>query len=381
MDRLTSLTAFVRVVDNGGFSAAGRRLNMSTTMVSNHVQALEERLGARLLQRTTRKVSLTEVGKAYYDRATQILADLEQADDIAGAPQSTPRGTLRIYTATHIVQFVAPVVAEFLALYHEVKVDLTIGEKNIDMIDEGYRPRDPADAATRFQPDRAQPRDLASCAVLLARLSGKARTAAAIAGARQITIASATCIYPYEDEWRFVDRKGTPASVRVSGNLISNSGDTLRRAALQGVGILPGRRDFWSRDDLDSGRLVRLLPEYRPVEFAMNAVYPHRHHLSAKVRTFIDHAGASQRRTAEADQSLFLSRLRLQDQLLHAPVQELADVEHVLRRAGDRVDPAELLQLLAGLAEHAEHLAVERQLVDAARARRRSCRAPGSAAA
>ena len=103
MDRLTSLTAFVRVVDSGGFSAAGRRLNMSTTMVSNHVQALEDRLGARLLNRTTRKVSLTEVGKAYYDRCIQILADLEQADDIAGALQSTPRGTLRIYTATHIV--------------------------------------------------------------------------------------------------------------------------------------------------------------------------------------------------------------------------------------------------------------------------------------
>ncbi len=138
MDRLTSLTAFVRVVDSGGFSAAGRRLNMSTTMVSNHVQALEERLGARLLHRTTRKVSLTEVGKAYYDRCTQILADIEQADDIAGALQSTPRGTLRIYTATHIVQFVAPVVAEFLIAYPEAKVDLTIGEREVDLIDEGF---------------------------------------------------------------------------------------------------------------------------------------------------------------------------------------------------------------------------------------------------
>jgi DNA-binding transcriptional LysR family regulator len=99
MDRLTSLTTFVRVVDSGGFSAAGRRLNMSTTMVSNHIKALEDRLGARLLNRTTRKVSLTEVGKAYYDRCTQILAELEQADEVAGALQSKPRGILRIYTA------------------------------------------------------------------------------------------------------------------------------------------------------------------------------------------------------------------------------------------------------------------------------------------
>ena len=85
MDRLTSLEVFSRVVEAGGFSAAGRKLNMSTTMVSNHVQSLEDRLGVRLLNRTTRKVSLTEVGKAYYDRAVQILADIEQADDIAGA--------------------------------------------------------------------------------------------------------------------------------------------------------------------------------------------------------------------------------------------------------------------------------------------------------
>src|SRR6201994_1607795 len=146
MDRLTSLTAFVGVVDPGGFSAAGRRLNMSTTMVSNHVQALEDRLGARLLHRTTRKVSLTEVGKAYYDPCIQILADIEHADDIAGALQSTPRGTLRIYPNTHIVQFLSPVVAEFLATYPDVKVDLAIGERNVDMIDENF------DVAVRMLP-------------------------------------------------------------------------------------------------------------------------------------------------------------------------------------------------------------------------------------
>src|SRR5258705_1781111 len=109
MDRLTSLTAFVRVVDDGGFSAAGRRLNMSTTMVSNHVQSLEDRLGARLLHRTTRKVSLTEVGRAYYDRCVQILAAIEQAADIPGTLQSAPLGTLPIPTANPIVQFFGPV--------------------------------------------------------------------------------------------------------------------------------------------------------------------------------------------------------------------------------------------------------------------------------
>jgi DNA-binding transcriptional LysR family regulator len=286
MDRLTSLTAFVRVVDNGGFSAAGRKLNMSTTMVSNHVQALEDRLGARLLHRTTRKVSLTEVGKAYYDRATQILADLEQADDIAGASQSTPRGTLRVYTATHIVQFVAPVVAEFLSSYNEVKVELTIGEKNIDLIDEGY------DLAVRLTPPPDSSLIVRSLATWRHVLCCSPAYLEKHERPRQLSdLENHNCIrhvlYPFQDGWHFVDRKGTPAAARVSGNLISNSGESLRLAALQGVGVWLAA-GFLVGDDLDSGRLIRLLPEYRPVEFSMNAVYPHRHHLSAKVRSFID---------------------------------------------------------------------------------------------
>jgi DNA-binding transcriptional LysR family regulator len=286
MDRLTSLTTFVRVVDSGGFSAAGRRLNMSTTMVSNHVQALEDRLGARLLNRTTRKVSLTEVGKAYYDRCTQILADLEQADDIAGASQSAPRGTLRIYTGAHIVQFVAPVVADFLKQFSGVKVDLTIGERTIDMIDEGF------DIAIRLTPppdsslivrSLATWRHVLCCSPDYLEKHGPLRQLSELTDHNCVRHA----LYPYGDEWHFSDRKGTPASVRISGNLISNSGETLRRAALEGVGISLAA-GFLVADDLEAGRLVRLLPEYRPVELAMNAVYPHRHHLSAKVRSFID---------------------------------------------------------------------------------------------
>jgi len=285
MDRLTSLTAFVRVVDSGGFSAAGRKLNMSTTMVSNHVQSLEDRLGARLLNRTTRKVSLTEVGRAYYDRCIQILADIEQADDVAGALQSTPRGTLRVYTATHIVQFVAPVITEFLAAYPDVKVDLSMGERTIDLIEEGF------DVAIRLTPPPDSSLIVRSLATWRHVLCCSQAYIEKLGRPEQLSeLAERNCLrhvnYPY-DEWRFVDRKGAPASVRVSGRLICNSGETLRRAALEGIGIVlaPG---FLLHDDLESGRLVRLLPEYRPVEFSMNAVYPHRHHLSAKVRTFID---------------------------------------------------------------------------------------------
>jgi DNA-binding transcriptional LysR family regulator len=286
MDRLTSLTAFVRVVEAGGFSAAGRKLNMSTTMVSNHVQALEQRLGARLLNRTTRKVSLTEVGRAYYDRCVQILADLEQADDIAGALQSTPRGTLRVFTNTHLVQFLSPVISEFLASYPEVKIDLAIGERNVDMIEDGF------DVAVRMIPSPDSSLIVRSLATWRHVLCCSPSYLEKHGAPQQLAeLAERNCIrhvnYPYGDEWRFTDRKGAPASVRTSGNLITNSGETLHRATLQGVGICL-MAGFLAHDDLEAGRLVRLLPDYHPVEFSMNALYPHRHHLSAKVRSFID---------------------------------------------------------------------------------------------
>jgi DNA-binding transcriptional LysR family regulator len=271
---------------NGGFSAAGRKLNMSTSMVSNHIQALEERLGARLLNRTTRKVSVTEIGRAYYDRATQILTDLEQGDDIASAQQSTPRGTLRVHTANHMVPFIGPIVAEFLATYPEVRVDLRLGEANVDLIEEGF------DVALRMTPppdSSLTVRRLATWRHVLCCSHGYLEKHG---GPQKLAeLADHNCIrhvmYPFGDEWHFMDRKGTPASARVTGRLATNSGETLRVASLQGVGICLAA-GFLVQDDLEASRLVRLLPEYRRVEMPMNAVYQHRHHLSAKVRTFID---------------------------------------------------------------------------------------------
>ena len=197
-----------------------------------------------------------------------------------------PRGTLRIFTNTHLVQFLSPAVAEFLASYPEVKVDLTIGERNADLIDENY------DLAVRMVPPPdsslivrtiATWRHVLCCSHGYIEQHGKPTLLADLSARNCMRHAN----YPYGDEWRFADRKGTPAAVRVSGNLISNSGETLKLAALAGVGVFLAA-GFLVRDELESGQLVRLLPEYRPVELTMNAVYPHRHHLSAKVRTFID---------------------------------------------------------------------------------------------
>jgi DNA-binding transcriptional LysR family regulator len=285
MDRLTSLAVFVRVVDSGGFSAAARRLAMSTTMVSSHVQSLEDRLGARLLNRTTRKVSLTEVGRDYYERCTQILAELEEADRAAGALQTTPRGTLRLHAVAAVVRFLAPVVTEYLALYPDVAVELTTGERMVDLVEERI------DLAIRLTP-------LPDSSLVVRRLATwrhvlcctPAYLEAHVPPRALAELASHNCLryayYPY-DEWRFTGPDGAPASVRVSGNLLSSSAETLRAAALAGQGIFlaPG---FVIAEDLEAGRLVPILGEYRPVEFPINAVYPHRHHLSAKVRAFLD---------------------------------------------------------------------------------------------
>src|SRR5262245_5661161 len=207
MDRRKRLATFGQVVGMGRFSAAARRLNMSPTMASEHIQALEEQLGARLLQRTTRKISVTEVGQAYYESAARILAELEEADRIAGALQSTPKGRLRLHVGTHIVRFVAPVVAKFMKLHPDLTVDLTMGERMVDLVEEGFdlavRATVPADsslvvrqlAAWRHVPCAA-PDYLAARGTPL----------------HPADLAQHNCLryafYPYGDEWRFTAADG-----------------------------------------------------------------------------------------------------------------------------------------------------------------------------
>ena len=138
MDRTTSMATFVRVVDAGGFASAGRALGMSPSTVTEHVHALEARLGVRLLNRSTRKISLTEVGGTYYERSKQILADIDEADRIAHALHSSPRGTLRLNTSVAIPPFLAPVIAEYGDLNPDVSVNLSMTECMVDMVGEGF---------------------------------------------------------------------------------------------------------------------------------------------------------------------------------------------------------------------------------------------------
>jgi DNA-binding transcriptional LysR family regulator len=285
MDRLTSMTAFTKVVESGGFSAAGRRLNMSATMVSNHIQALEERLGARLLNRTTRKVSLTEAGRTYYERCSQILAEVAEADEAVGELHETPRGVLRLNISPALPAIMGRVIAEYCALHPAATVDMAATDRMVDMVEEGY------DLAVRVTP--------VSELNLIVRRLGTFRHVLCGAPdylARRGTpttpadLVSHNCLnyayYPFGQEWHFV-AGNRELTVPISGNLRCNMSDTLREAALAGQGLLlvPG---FLVADDLAAGHLVSVLGDYLPVEFAINAFYPHRRHLSAKVRVFVD---------------------------------------------------------------------------------------------
>jgi DNA-binding transcriptional LysR family regulator len=286
MDRFASVTAFVRVADSGGFSAAGRRLNLSKATVSDQVRALENALGVRLLNRTTRRVSLTEIGRGYYERCVQILHDLEEADEAAGAQQATPRGQLRVYCQEGIVRFLAPVVVDFLARYPEASVDLRTGHAMIDLVEEAF---DLAITAQVPSDATLVRRRLTTLSLMLC--GAPAYLERHPAPLSPGDLAGHNCLrYPYApfgDGWNFLDAGGNPVVARISGSLISSSPDAMRAAAVAGIGLVL-TAPFLIGDLLASGALVPLLSCYPTQELEINALYPHRRHLSAKVRAFID---------------------------------------------------------------------------------------------
>jgi DNA-binding transcriptional LysR family regulator len=279
------MTAFVQVVDHGSFSAAAKRLELSPAMVTSHVQALEKRLGIQLLNRTTRKVSVTEAGRAFYERCTQILTEVEEAETAASDLHSTPRGTLRVNTSVALARLVTPLIADYVAKYPEVSFELIMTDRMIDLVEEGF------DLALRAGP--------LPDSTLIARRLGLGRKTLCAAPAylarrgtpkRPLDLGGHNCLTYMnsflENHWRFTGPDGEH-EVEVSGNLRTNSIEGMRAAALSGLGIclMPA---LTIGPDIAAGRLVRLLPEFRTTEAIIQAVYPSSRHLSLKVRTFLD---------------------------------------------------------------------------------------------
>lgn len=286
MDTLTSMKVFAAVVDTGSFAAASERLTMSRAMTSKYVAHLEEHLGTRLLQRTTRKLTLTESGTAYYDRCVQILADIAEAEEGAVHHNESPRGTLRMTIPVSFGNLhMGPVIADYLKQYPEVKIDMLLTDRRIDLIEEGL------DLAIRIGtlPESGLiAKKLGSDHVVICAAPdylerhGIPQTPADLARHNCLT-------YSYSssgDEWKLNGPDGSH-TVKVSGSLRATNGDMVKLAALGGVGLIR-QPTFLAAQDIRAGRLVEVLSEYTSNELGIYAVYPSRKHLSAKVRSFVD---------------------------------------------------------------------------------------------
>ena len=236
MDRLAALESFARVAETGSFSAAARALNLSKSLISRQVSALEAELGARLISRTTRSLTLTEAGRGYYEQVARILAQMEEADLSVSQLQATPRGKLRVNAPMSFSLLrLAPVLPDFLALYPEIDVDVAMNDRRVDLMEEGFdlairigRLADSSLVARKLGPMQrivcASPAYFAERG--LPKVPADLRTHACLCYSNADTV----------DEWRFSEPDGRPITVEVKGRVRANNGDLLRLAALRGLG-------------------------------------------------------------------------------------------------------------------------------------------------
>lgn len=286
MEDLEGMAIFARVVEEKSFSAAARRLNLSKSLVSKHVTQLEKSIGARLLNRTTRALSLTEAGAVFYEHCARIVEELEEAKLAVGRLQTAPRGILRISAPVAFGRLhVAPALPVFLTANPELKIDMVTTDRFVDLAEEGYDVviRIVGEPSPNVVARRLAPVNRRMCATpdYFAR-HGLPTSPADLEKHNCLTY---TYFNP-QDPWRLHGPDGD-ISVRASGNLRLNDDDALSEAVLGGLGIalLP---TFLIGKDIQSGRLQSVLSDYVPLERHIYAVYLPNRHLSAKVRAFID---------------------------------------------------------------------------------------------
>ena len=287
MDKLASMAMFVKVVDCGSFTAAADACGISATMVGKYVRAAEARLGARLLHRTTRRQTLTEVGALYYERCKQALAEVELAERAGIELQSQPRGRLRMVAPVSFgTAQLTPAIADFLARYPEVQVELTLDNGRPDLIGGGFELGIQIgavfDGALVARPLRPYRRIMAASPDYVARHG---------LPAHPDELERHACLgltyWRHHDAWRLTGPDGAYVEVRANGRFSANQGEALRQAALGGIGIVL-QPEVLLADDLAAGRLVPVLPGWAYVPTPMHLVYAQDRRPSATLRAMAD---------------------------------------------------------------------------------------------
>ncbi|RFO95840.1 LysR family transcriptional regulator [Rhodoferax lacus] len=286
MDKFLEMKTFAAVVDGGSFVQAADALAMSKPAVSRHVAELEQRLGVRLLQRTTRKLSLTEEGRLFYGRCKTVLADVEVAEEEITAQSVAVKGLIKVNVPVSFgLLELAPLWPDFMAKYPEVELDITLADRIVDLVEEGY---DLAVRIARLPNSTLVSRKLASTRLVLCASPGYLRRHGKPKHPSELT---AHAVLSYSllasgDQWSFEGPEG-PVVVTVKPVLRTNSGDTCIAAARKHKGVVL-QPSFMVNADLQSGALVELMPDYRAITFDIFAVYPTRQYVSPKVRALID---------------------------------------------------------------------------------------------
>lgn len=288
MDRAGEMAIFIKAVEEGSFSSAARALKLTPSAVSKQIGRLEDRLGVRLLNRTTRQLSATEEGDAFYQRCVRILTDMEEAELAVSQRHAVPRGTLRVNCGVAFGKNqITPMVPEFLDRYPEVNVEITLTDAIADLVEEGQ------DIAIRFgelQDSSMIARQLAvsrraiCCSPEYLKRMGEPTHPTDLTHHNRLGFSTATHL----NKWVFKLEDGSEYPVRVEGNFTANNGETIHEMVLAGLGIAR-LAEFLVAPEVKESKLVRILtPYYRDVEVPINAVYPTRRHLSSKVRALID---------------------------------------------------------------------------------------------
>jgi len=286
MDRIDAMQAFVAVADLQGFAPAARKLGLSPSGVTRLIAALEERLGARLLQRTTRSVTLTDVGARYLERARRILADVEEAESSAEGERTKPGGRLVVSAPNGFGRLhVSPVVSAYLKRYPEVAVDLRLSDRMINLVEEGV------DLAVRIGhlPDSTlvarhvgEMRRIVVVSKDYLKRRGEPKTPEAIASHDTVQFGAMTA----EPEWRFAS-DGREIRVSSAPRLTTNSADAAIQYAEAGGGLTRVLA-YQAAESLKAGRLKIVLAAFEQPALPIHVVYPTSRLLSAKVRTFVD---------------------------------------------------------------------------------------------